>query len=132
MRRLWWGALRPLRFTQALVCRLRERVVLLPPLDSTILPTVQLASLIPPHAIPSKGGNVPMQVTTGTVIGVKIVCEGVALVEGSVVAVLSREPDEPFTLSPREEEELSAAMAEIYRGQFVTPDELLESLRPYG
>lgn len=73
-----------------------------------------------------------MQVTTGTVIGGKIVCEGAALVEGSVVAVLSRGPDEQFTLSPREEEELAAAIAEVERGQFVTPDQLLDSLRPFG
>lgn len=36
-----------------------------------------------------------MQVTTATVVGGKIVVEGVPLVEGTVVTVLSREPDEP-------------------------------------
>jgi len=74
----------------------------------------------------------PMQVTTGTVIGGKVVVEGVPLVEGSVVAVLSREPEEPFTLSPEDEDELLAAMAEIERGEFVSADKLLESLRKYG
>jgi hypothetical protein len=73
-----------------------------------------------------------MQVTTGTVVGGKVVVEGVSLVEGSVVAVLSREPEEPFTLSPEDEDELLAAMAEIAKGQFVSSDELLESLRKYG
>lgn len=73
-----------------------------------------------------------MQVTTGTVVGGKVVVEGVPLVEGSVVAVLSREPAEPFVLSPEDENELIAAMAEIERGDFVSADELLESLRKFG
>ena len=73
-----------------------------------------------------------MQVTTGTVVGGKIVVEGVPLVEGSIVAVLSRVTEEPFTLSPEEENELLAAMAEIESGEFVPADELLESLRKYG
>jgi len=73
-----------------------------------------------------------MQVTTGTVIGGKVVVEGVPLVEGSVVAILSREPEEPFTLSTEDENELLSAMAEIERGEFVSADKLLESLRKYG
>ena len=73
-----------------------------------------------------------MQVTTGTVVGGKIIVEGLPLVEGSVVTILSREPEEPFTLSPEDEDELLAAVAEIDRGEFVSADELLESLRKYG
>jgi len=73
-----------------------------------------------------------MQVTTGTVVGGKVVVEGVPLVEGSVVAVLSRESGEPFTLSSEDEDELIAAMAEIEKGEFVSADKLLESLRKYG
>ena len=73
-----------------------------------------------------------MQVTTGTVIGGKVVVEGASLVEGSIVAVLSREPDESFALSADDELELIAAMAEIERGEFVSADELLESLRKFG
>lgn len=73
-----------------------------------------------------------MQVTTGTVVGGKVVVEGVPLVEGAVVAVLSREPEEPFSLSDQDEEELVAAIAEIERGEFVSPEKLFESLREYG
>jgi hypothetical protein len=73
-----------------------------------------------------------MQVTTGTVVGGKVVVEGASLIEGSVVAVLSREPDEPFTLFAEDEDELLAAMAEIDRGEFISADELLNSLRKYG
>ena len=73
-----------------------------------------------------------MQVTTGTVVGGKVVVEGVPLVEGSLVAVLSREVDEPLALSAEDEAELLAAMAEIDRGEFVSAEELLESPRTFG
>jgi hypothetical protein len=73
-----------------------------------------------------------MQVSTGTVVGGKVVVEGVPLVEGSVVTVLSREAEQPFALSMEDEEELLAAMAEVERGEFISAEELLESLRKYG
>ena len=73
-----------------------------------------------------------MQITTGTVIGGKIVVDGVPLVEGSVVAVLSQESEAPFALSSEDEDELLASIAEISRGEFVSAEELLESLRQYG
>ena len=72
-----------------------------------------------------------MQITTGTVVGGKIIVEGVPLIEGSVVAVLSREADEAFTLSSEDENELLAAMAEIERGEFATAENLLENLKKY-
>lgn len=73
-----------------------------------------------------------MQVTIGTVVGGKVIVEGVPLAEGSVVTVLSRGPQEPFALSAQDEEELLAAVAEVERGEFVSAEELLESLRKYG
>lgn len=73
-----------------------------------------------------------MQFITGTVVEGKIVVEGVPLVEGSVVAVLSQGPNEQFAMSAEDEEELLAAIAEIERGEFVSPEVLLESLRKYG
>lgn len=69
-----------------------------------------------------------MQVATGTVVNGKIEVEGVALLEGALVAVVSRGADEPFTLSSADEEELLAAISEIERGEFITVEELLESL----
>jgi hypothetical protein len=51
---------------------------------------------------------------------------------GSSVSVLTHEPEEPFLLSPEDEDELFAAMIEIERGEFVSADELLESLANYG
>jgi hypothetical protein len=69
-----------------------------------------------------------MQVTTGTVVNGKVVVEGAALPEGAVVAVVSRGAEESFTLSPSQEDELLAAVAEIERGDFVGLEELLASL----
>ena len=73
-----------------------------------------------------------MQVTTGKVVDGKVVVEGVALVEGAVVTVLSPQAQAPFALSSQDEDELVAAMVEISRGEFVSAEELLESLRQYG
>jgi hypothetical protein len=69
-----------------------------------------------------------MQVATGTVVNGQVVVEGVSLQEGSVVAVVARGADEVFGLNAAEEEELLAAMAEIERGEFVSLEQLLESL----
>lgn len=73
-----------------------------------------------------------MQVATGTVVDGKVVVEGVPLREGAVVAVVARGVDEPFRLTAAEESELLEAMAEIERGEFVTLEQLLDSLRKYG
>ncbi len=54
-----------------------------------------------------------MQVATGTVVNGKIVVEGVSLTE-------------------TQENELLAAMAEIERGEYVTLEELLQSLPKHG
>jgi hypothetical protein len=43
-----------------------------------------------------------------------------------------REDDESFDLTPEEEEELLASVAEIERGDYITADELLERLRRFG
>jgi hypothetical protein len=45
---------------------------------------------------------------------------------------VQNEPEEPFTLLPEDEDELLAAMAEIERGEFISADVLIESLRKYG
>ena len=69
-----------------------------------------------------------MQVATGTVVNGKIVLEGVPLAEGAVVTVVTRGADEGFSLTAAQEEELVASMAEIERGEFLTLEELLQSL----
>ena len=69
-----------------------------------------------------------MQVATGTVVNGKIVLEGVPLAEGAVVTVVARGADESFTLTEAQEDELLAAIAEIDRGEYVSLDELIQSL----
>ena len=69
-----------------------------------------------------------MQIATGTVIDGKIVLEGVPLAEGAVVAVVTRGADESFTLTEAQEDELLAAMDEIEDGEYVTLEDLPQSL----
>lgn len=69
-----------------------------------------------------------MQIVTGTVVNGDIVLEGVALAEGALVAVVTRGADESFELTADQEDELLAAMAEIEHGDWVSIDELLQSL----
>lgn len=69
-----------------------------------------------------------MQIATGTVVGGKIVLDGVPLVEGAVVTVVTRGADERFLLTEAQEDELLASRAEIERGEFVTLEDLLRVL----
>ena len=69
-----------------------------------------------------------MKVATGRVVEGKVVVEGVALEEGSVVTVLAREAEETFELTPEEEAELLLSFAEADRGETVSGEEVLENL----
>jgi len=73
-----------------------------------------------------------MKVATGTVIDGKVVVEGESLAEGTKVTVVLREDEESFDLTPEEEAELLASIAEIERGEYITADQLLERLRRFG
>ncbi len=55
-------------------------------------------------------------------------CRGCPPRGGAVVAVVTRGADESFSLTKAQENELLAAMAEIDRGEYVTLEELLQSL----
>jgi hypothetical protein len=70
-----------------------------------------------------------MQLTTGTVVGGKIVIEGDPLPEGTVVTVLSREQGETFVVPPDLEFELDQSLAEAQRGQVISAEELLARLQ---
>ena len=70
-----------------------------------------------------------MKVMTGTVVGGKVDLPAEFVAEGSKVMVLVPEPDQPIRLSRAEEEELSAAMEEIRRGDFVDGQDLLAEIR---
>jgi len=73
-----------------------------------------------------------MKVSTGRVVGGKVILEGEPLAEGSVVTVVAREDDEPFEVSPEEERALLEAIAQADRGQVVSWEQLREQLRRIG
>lgn len=65
-------------------------------------------------------------------IGGKVVIQGDALPEGTVVTILAREPAERFVVPPELEPELQASLAEAERGETISADQLLSSLRRRG
>jgi hypothetical protein len=70
-----------------------------------------------------------MQLTTGTVVGGKVVVEGEPLPEGAVVTILAREADETFEIPPELEVELLESIAQADRGETISAKEMLERLR---
>jgi hypothetical protein len=69
-----------------------------------------------------------MGIATGTVIAGKVVIEGLALPEGSIVTVLTSEPDEAIRLTADEEGELLESIAQVERGETISAEELFERL----
>jgi hypothetical protein len=69
-----------------------------------------------------------MHLTSGIVVGGKIVLDGDPLPEGTVVTVLAREQSETFVVSPELEAELELSLAEAQRGEVIGADELLARL----
>jgi diadenosine tetraphosphate (Ap4A) HIT family hydrolase len=70
-----------------------------------------------------------MQLTTGTVVGGKIIVDGEPLPEGTVVTILAREVNETFEVPPELEADLVASIAEADRGETISVDTLLQRLR---
>ena len=73
-----------------------------------------------------------MKIVTGTVVGGKVVLEGVALPEGTVVTVLAKGSEATVRLPPDLQAELEGALEEADREEGISGDELLEKLRKYG
>ncbi len=73
-----------------------------------------------------------MHAITGTVVGGKIVVEGLSLPEGTVVTVLPLEDDKSLKLPPHLEKELLEAIDEADQEVGGAGPEFLESLRRYG
>ena len=70
-----------------------------------------------------------MKVITGTVIDGRIELPADVLAEGAHVMVLAPGPGEPVRLSPAEEMELSEAVEQIGRGEYVDGQDFLAELR---
>ena len=73
-----------------------------------------------------------MQVVTGTVVGGKVVLEGVSLPEGTVVTILAKCSGATVRLPPDLQAELEEALEEADREEGISGDELLEKLWKYG
>ena len=73
-----------------------------------------------------------MQVVTGTVIGGKVVLEGVWLPEGTVVTLIAEDSESTVRLPPALQAELEEALEEADREEGISGDELLDKLRKYG
>lgn len=73
-----------------------------------------------------------MQLVTGTVVNGKVVVEGLALPEGTVVTVLTRDEEESVQLAPAEEAELLEALDEADREDGVSAQELFARLQRFG
>jgi len=73
-----------------------------------------------------------MQVVTGTVIGGKVVLEGVWLPEGTVVTLIAKDSESTVRLPPALQAELEEALEEADREEGISGDELLDKLRKYG
>ena len=73
-----------------------------------------------------------MQLATGTVIDGKVVVEGLALPEGTVVTVLTRDEEETVRLSPADEAELLEALDEADHEEGISAEELFSRLQRFG
>ncbi len=72
-----------------------------------------------------------MKLATGIVVNGKIVLDGEALPEGTVVTVLARERDGTFVVPPELQQELDESIAESLRGDTIPVSEVLRKLRAH-
>ena len=90
-----------------------------------LAPDAKTQPLIDP---PSTEYDSSMRVATGTVIGGKVVVEGLHLAEGQLVTVLTREAEEEVHLSAEDEAPLLEAIAQADRGDTISAEELFARL----
>jgi hypothetical protein len=84
------------------------------------------------HRLDFGGGicyDTSMKIITGKVVAGRIVVEGEPLEEGATVTILAPESNEAFMLDAGSEEALLAAIAEADRGETITGEELMDTLR---
>jgi len=74
-----------------------------------------------------------MQIDSGTIIGGKVVVEGLSLPEGTVVTVLARGDEVAVRLQPQQEAELHEALDEADIEEGISAEEqLVDRLRRFG
>ena len=70
-----------------------------------------------------------MKLATGTVVEGKVVIDGDALPEGTVVTVLAPEGDEIFDVPPELEHELNESLEQAARGETIPVAEAIRQMR---
>jgi hypothetical protein len=73
-----------------------------------------------------------MQIASGTVVGGKIVVEGLSLPDGTPVTVLARGDEVAVRLPHEQEAELLDALDEADREEGISAEELFSRLRRFG
>lgn len=73
-----------------------------------------------------------MQIASGTIVGGKVIVEGLSLPEGTVVTVLARGDEIAVRLPVQQESELLNALEEADREEGISADELFARLRRFG
>ena len=73
-----------------------------------------------------------MQIASGTIVGGKVIVEGLSLPEGTVVTILARGDEVAVRLPPDQEVELLEALDDADREEGISADELFARLRRFG
>ena len=73
-----------------------------------------------------------MKIASGTIVGGKVVVEGLSLPEGTVVTVLARGDEVAVRLPPKQEAELLDALDEADREEGISAEELFARLSRFG
>jgi len=73
-----------------------------------------------------------MQIASGTIVGGKVVVEGLSLPEGTAVTVLARGDEAAVRLPPQQEAELLDALDEADREEGIPAEELFARLHRFG
>jgi len=76
--------------------------------------------------------NYDMQIASGTIVGGKVVVDGLSLPEGTIVTVLARGDEVAVRLPPQQEAELLDALEEADREEGISAEELFTRLRRFG
>lgn len=73
-----------------------------------------------------------MQIASGTIVGGKVVVDGLSLPEGTIVTVLARGDEVAVRLPPQQEAELLDALEDAGREEGISAEELFTRLRRFG
>lgn len=73
-----------------------------------------------------------MQIASGTIVGGKVVVEGLSLPEGTTVTVLARGDEVAVRLPPKQGAELIDALDEADQEEGISAEELFTRLKRFG